>query len=158
MAWRPHDHLIDGYIDNTVPGKVTGYLRFVGMAEIVRLNLTGDFHRDIRGTVLLITKSTSEGHAQPEDYMDNFSPVQEGDAGDITAGLPPADYVDYPYIEWYSVDCGRVVLELEPHEIEVIGTPLYVGTQEPIDRQKQQAHLARFLANVSRSLATSDRK
>src|SRR5665647_2139588 len=49
MAWRPHEHLIDGYLDNTEPGKVTGHLRFVGMPEMVRLNLEGDFHREYRG-------------------------------------------------------------------------------------------------------------
>lgn len=151
MAWRPHEHLIDGYIDNRVPGKVTGQLRFLGMTELVRLNLAGDCHRDIRGAILSITKSITGREPEREDYMKNFSPIQEGDAGDITAGLPPVDYVDYPYIEWYSVENGRVVLELEPHEVEVIGTPLIAGDQEPLDRAKQQDHLARYLASLAAS-------
>ena len=50
MAWRPHEILIEGELDNTVPGKVTGWIRFVGMNEVVKLDLLGDFHRDIRGT------------------------------------------------------------------------------------------------------------
>jgi len=29
-------------------------------------------------------------------------------------------YVDYPYIEWYSEENGRVVLELDPLQVEVL--------------------------------------
>ena len=43
--------------------------------------------------------------------MDGFGLHQTGKVGDITAGLPPQDYVDYPYIEWYGDDNGRVVIE-----------------------------------------------
>lgn len=93
MAWRPHEQLIDGYLDNTVPGAVTGHLRFRGMDELVRLNLAGDFHRDIRGTVISIKRKHSDLSDEP-GYMDRFGIVQDGDAGDITAGLPPADYVE----------------------------------------------------------------
>ncbi len=52
MAWRPNDCLIAGELDNTIPGRVTGWIRFAGLAKAVRLNLTGDFHRDIRGAKL----------------------------------------------------------------------------------------------------------
>ena len=31
MAWRPSEYLIDGELDNTNPGKVTGWMRFAGM-------------------------------------------------------------------------------------------------------------------------------
>jgi hypothetical protein len=30
MAWRPSEYLIDGELDNTTPGKVTGWMRFAG--------------------------------------------------------------------------------------------------------------------------------
>jgi len=152
MAWRSNEQLIDGYLDNTEPGKVTGHLRFVGMSEMVRLNLEGDFHRDIRGAVLLITKCGTDDRSRREGYMEGFSSVQNGDAGDITAGLSPMDYVGYPYIEWYSLENGRVVLELEPNEVEVIGTPLVAGEQDPLDREKQTQLLGRFLARVAADL------
>ena len=45
---------------------------------------------------------------------------QSGNVGACTAGLPPAEYVDYPYVEWYSDQNGRVVLELQPAKIEVM--------------------------------------
>jgi hypothetical protein len=158
MAWRPHEHLIDGYLDNTVPGIVTGHLRFRGMDELVRLNLAGDFHRDIRGAVLSIKRGPSDAEPERPDYMDGFSAIQDGDTGDITAGLPPVDYVAYPYIEWYSLENGRVVLELEPHEVEVVGSPLIAGSEQPLDRTMQADLMARFLANVAGSLATRSGK
>ena len=52
-------------------------------------------------------------------YMKDFAFVQEGEVGDITAGLPPYPYVKYPYIEWYSKLNGRVVLELDEDQIEI---------------------------------------
>jgi len=140
----------------------------------VTLDLAGDFREDIHGRRIRLT------NPQPSDenialdrqgtYMEEFAPVQSGDTGDITAGLPlgswseelaqrlmakneavwnevgiPAAereerrrtyaqlyrkhieagdryfaYVEYPYIEWYSEENGRVVLELDPSQVEVL--------------------------------------
>jgi hypothetical protein len=41
----------------------------------------------------------------------------------IEAGDQYYPYVGYPYIEWYSDANGRVVLELDPAKVEVIGEP-----------------------------------
>jgi len=49
MAWRPYDNLIAGELDNTVPGKVTGWLRFLGMEEQVGLGLTHEQEVAITG-------------------------------------------------------------------------------------------------------------
>ena len=125
MAWRPYEQMVEGELDNTIPGKVTGWLRFVGMDEVVKLDLIGDFHRDIRGATICLSGCALDNEANHRS-MEGFSPVQTGGAGDITAGLPPQDYVSYPYIEWYSEQNGRVVLELEPEQVEVIGRPIPV--------------------------------
>jgi len=53
MAWRPYENLIDGELDNRMPGKVTGWIRFFrnGQEPLrVTFDLDGDFHDDIRGT------------------------------------------------------------------------------------------------------------
>ena len=50
MAWRPTEYLVKGELDNTVPGKVTGWMKFAGKGKKVIFDLKGDFHRDIRGT------------------------------------------------------------------------------------------------------------
>ena len=161
MAWRPYENLIAGELDNTVPGKVTGWLRFLGMEEQVKLDLNGDFHRDIRGTRIRLRNlqptdrnhTGATGEARQGSYMRRFSPVQTGEVGDITAGLPPHDYGVRPYIEWFSEENGRVVLELESEQVEVIGEPLPPDTQEPISRQKQAENMAQFLAGLCRDLA-----
>ena len=55
MAWRPTEYLIEGELDNTTPGKVTGWMRFAGMASNVTFDLRGNFHRDIRGAKIRFT-------------------------------------------------------------------------------------------------------
>lgn len=101
MAWRPHEQLIEGELDNSVPGKVTGWLKSVGLKEVVKLDLAGDFHRDIRGTKIRLRNPNPTQDGDRAKYLEGFSPIQTGDVGDMTAGLPPADYVTYPYLEWY---------------------------------------------------------
>ncbi|MFW6118818.1 MAG: hypothetical protein ACOC7S_00630 [Planctomycetota bacterium] len=158
MAFRPYENLIEGELDNRQPGKVTGWLRFVGMDQKVTLELEGDFHRDIRGTVIRLSNpepcdrngSGSLGESRSGSYMRGFSPVQTGQAGDITAGREPIDYVSYPYVEWYSEENGRVVLELGPEQIEVIGEPLDPETAEPVSREKQGENMMRFLSQFCR--------
>jgi hypothetical protein len=49
MAWRPNEYVIEGELDNTNPGKVTGWIQFAGLKDKVTFDLKGDFHRDIRG-------------------------------------------------------------------------------------------------------------
>jgi hypothetical protein len=142
-------------LDNSVLGKVTGWLRFVGLKEVVKLDLVGDFHRDIRGTKVRRRNPnpSDQGRDGDRPYLESFSPVQTGEVGDMTAGLPPADYVcGYVYLEWYSEQNGRVVLELDQDQIEVIGKPIPAVESDPISRQAQEEKMAKFLAGMSREL------
>ena len=100
MAWRPTEYLIEGELDNTTPGTVTGWPRFAGMNEKVTFDLKGNFHRDIRGAQIRLTGGRNEDDAEAVEYMAEMARHQTGDAGDITAGREPRDYVVYPYIEW----------------------------------------------------------
>jgi len=92
MAWRPYENLIDGELDNRTPGKVTGWIRFVRNEQPplrVTFDLEGDFHEDIRGTVIRLSNPyPSDRYLDGGTYMEGFTPVQTGTAGDITAGLP----------------------------------------------------------------------
>jgi hypothetical protein len=99
MAWRPYENLIDGELDNRTPGKVTGWIRFFRNEQPplrVTFDLAGDFHEDIRGTVIRLSNpNPSERHPdRGTTYMEGFSPVQTGTAGDITAGLPIAPWTE----------------------------------------------------------------
>ena len=94
MAWRPYENLIAGELDNTVPGKVTGWLRFLGMEEEVKLDLNGDFHRDIRGAKIRLRNpqpadrnhTGAVGETRQASYMHGFSPILTG----TTAAAPAA--------------------------------------------------------------------
>jgi hypothetical protein len=154
-AWRPYQHVIGGELDNTIPGRVTGWISFVGIEEPVTFDLAGNFHRDIRGAKIQLNNPNP---VQPTDeiraYMKNFAHHQTGVVGDITAGLEPQDYGEHPYIEWYSDENGRVVLELDRAQVQVVGTPLPWQKEKPISRDEQECNMARFLSGLAAGLAT----
>ena len=152
MAWRPSKYLLEGELDNTIPGKVTGWMRFAGMKNKVTFDLKGDFHRDIRRAKIRFTGDGEGGDAEAAGYMKDFAQHQRGNAGDITAGLPPQDYVDYPYIEWYGDENGRTVIELAPEQTRVIGTLLPWMKQEPVSRAQQSQNMASFLGDIAHAV------
>jgi hypothetical protein len=154
MAWRPTSYLIEGVLDNSVPNKVTGWLKFAGMKEKVTFDLTGNFHRDIRGAKVHLRGDGRDDDPDASGFMKGFSARQVGQVGDMTAGLPPHDYVKdrRGYFEWYSEDNGRVVLELDPEQVKVIGQPIPWIESDPVSREEQQGHMANFLAGLCRSV------
>ena len=158
MAWRPNKQFIEGVLDNTVPGKVTGWMKFAGMDEKVVFDLEGNFHRDIRGAkVRLRDNGESADAVQAAKYMNGFSTLQKGKVGDMTAGLPPADYVSgYCYLEWYGEDNGRVVIELETSQVEVIGKPIPPQESDPVSRVEQARNMDNWLGELARTLQIAD--
>ena len=151
MAWRPTQYVLEGELDNTTPGKVTGWMRFAGMSKTVTFDLKGDFHRDIRGAKIHFIGDGKEKDPTAASYMDGMAISQTGKVGDITAGLPPRDYVNYPYIEWYGDDNGRVVIELEAGQVKVIGQPMPAMESYPISREEQGQNMGEFLADLARA-------
>ncbi len=151
MAWRPTQHLIEGELDNTNPGKVTGWMRFAGLKDTVTFKLDGNFHRDIRGAKIHITGEGSNDDPAAAGYMDGFAAKQTGKVGDITAGLPPRDYSDTPYLEWYGDENGRVVIEPDAEHVQVIGRPIPACESDPISREEQQQNMADFLSSLSQA-------
>jgi hypothetical protein len=126
---------MDGELNNQAPGSVRGWIRFHRSGKTplrVALDLAGDFHEDIRGKAIRLSNphpaERNESLMRKGSYMDGFSPVQRGQAGDITAGVPVGVkddgdpsfvYAPYPYIEWYGPN-GRVVLELDASQVEIV--------------------------------------
>jgi len=154
MAWRPTQYLIEGELDNTAPGKVTGWMTFTGLRDKVTFDLEGNFHRDIRGAKIHFTGDAYEDNNDIDSgsYFEGFALHQTGKVGDITAGLPPCDYGREPYIEWFGEENGRVVIELEPVQIEVIGTPIPAIESDPISRQQQRRNMAEFLGGIAHAM------
>ena len=114
MTWSPTRYLLAGELDNSARGKIVGWMRFAGMKERVTLNLRGDFDPSIRGTKIRFSGSGNEDDILAESYMYGFATHQTRHAGDVIAGNEPC-------IEWFGDIDGRVVIELEPDKIEVIG-------------------------------------
>jgi hypothetical protein len=70
-------------------------------------------------------------------------------------------YVEYPYIEWYS-DNGRVVLELDPSQVEVVA-----GSQPPgektaeelaADKRRREKAFGDFMTGMVEGLSEENRK
>jgi len=154
MAFRPTQYLIEGELDNTNPGKVIGWMRFVGLKEKVTFDLEGNFHRDIRGAKIRFLGDAYEDNVDIDsgNYFDGFAQHQRGKVGDITAGLPPYDYGNRPYVEWFGSENGRVVLELESVQVEVIGTPIPAIESDPISRKEQSRNMAEFLGGLAQEM------
>jgi len=151
MAWRPNEQFIEGVLDNTVTGKVTGWMRFTGMKEKVVFDLEGNFHRDIRGAKVRLCGNGESTNAEASaKYMEAFSKLQKGNVGDMTGGFEPADYVrGYGYFEWYSDDNGRVVIELEQNQIEILTPPIPACESDPVSRKQQAENMANFLCGIA---------
>ena len=150
MAWRPSRYLIKGELDNTELGKVTGWMRFAGVRGQVTFDLKGDFHRDIRGAKICFTGKAKGNEPGAKLYMEDLAKHQKGAVGDMTAGLPPADYVSgFCYLEWYDDFNSRVVIVLGQDQVEVIGAPLPPDECEPVSRCEQNRNMAQFLAGLA---------
>ena len=153
MAWRPNEQLIEAILDNTVPGKVTGWMKFAGMDEKVIFDLEGNFHRDIRGAKVRLRGCGESANAkEAEKYMEGFSTFQKGKVGDMTAGREPQDYVDYGYFEFYSADNGRVVIEVDTDQVELLTQPIPACESDPNSRKEQAENMGQFLSGLAGDL------
>ena len=155
MAWRPTEYLIEAILDNTVQGKVTGWMKFAGLNENIIFDLEGNFHRDIRGAKVRLRGDGEITNAQQAaKYMQDFSTLQKGKVGDMTAGREPCDYgaLGQAYYEWYSDDNGRCVLELETDQVELLTQPIPAMESDPIDRKQQAENMAEFLGGMAEAV------
>lgn len=131
MTWTPSAFLLEGELDNRTPGKITGWLRFAGLAEQITLDLEGDFEPDIRGRKIGLKGVYFGKEAAAIEYMKGLTARQVGKAGHITAGWPPQSWTDYPYIEWYSATNDRVVLFPEPHQVSILDPAVDLMAKDP---------------------------
>lgn len=139
MAWRFDKCIINGEIDNTVHGRVTGKLWLLGREEPMILDLVGDAWPDLAGCKLTFVNPNPV--PQPQ-YDDGLSMLQTGSVGDITASMklkkllvPEEEWMkaikekrfqEVPwvlscslYLEWLSDRNGRVVIQTTDYTLEV---------------------------------------
>ena len=157
MAFRIHDSVVRGEIDNRVKGIVRGKIWIEGRAEPVVLELEGNAWPDLAGCVLTFT-NPQKRVAHP--HLDSIHPIQRGSIGDLTASRkvrvfdlpleeamamikrkekPPEHMANCLYLEWFSEANGRVVVESADYDL-TISTPEWRMTpEEDVQRASQAA-------------------
>src|SRR5689334_20116788 len=82
MAWRIHDTVVRGELDNRRKGVVRGKVWLEGRAEPLVLDLKGNPHPDLAGCLLKF-RNPLKPSAHPA--IDSLHALQQGVAGDVTA-------------------------------------------------------------------------
>ncbi len=82
MAFRIHDSVVRGEIDNRVKGIVRGQIWVEGRGEPVVLELEGNAWPDLAGCLLTFTNPQKR---VPDPHLDSLHPIQRGSIGDLTA-------------------------------------------------------------------------
>ena len=168
MAFRIHDSVVRGEIDNREKGIVRGRIWVHDRAEPVVLELRGNAHPDLAGCLLNFTNPLP---TTPHPGLDSLHPEQRGAIGDLTASRkvrvfdlpvkeaylmskrgekPPEHLANSLYLEWYSERNGRVVIESADYRLE-ISPPAWRLTMEEEKQRTEQAAAGfdNFLGKVS---------
>jgi hypothetical protein len=135
MAWRIHERISKGEIDNRQRDHVRGQIWLVGRDEPIRLDLSGNCLRDLAGCLVKFENPQAKPAAD-EDVA--LADRQSGVAGEITASrkvrvfdvpleealritregkAPPEHMGNCFYLEWFGDTNGRVVIESTDYEI-----------------------------------------
>src|SRR5258706_4249137 len=145
MAWRIHDSVIRGEIENRLKGRVSGRLWLDGLAEPVKLDLEGNACPDLAGCLLQFKNSAK---TFPMRKKPPFNPLQRGRIGNLSASQkvrvftvpeaeafammdrgekPPERTANALYLEWFSEGNGRVVIESADFELTISAPEWRVG-------------------------------
>jgi PAS domain-containing protein len=156
MAFRIHDSVVRGEMDNRVKGIVRGKIWVEGRDDPVLLELKGNAWPDLVGCLLTFTNPLKR---KPHPGLDTLHPVQRGSIGDLTASRkvrvfdvpleqalemlrrkekPPEHMANSLYLEWFSEANGRVVIESADYELS-ISTPEWRMTPEENEQRAKQA-------------------
>ena len=157
MAFRIHESVVRGEIDNRVKGVVRGKIWVEGRADPVTLDLNGNAWPDLAGCLLTFT-NPQKGiqHA----HLESLHPIQQGSIGDLTASRkvrvfdvplddalrmmdrrekPPERMANCLYLEWFSEANGRVVIESADYELSISAPEWRLTPEEDQERAKQAA-------------------
>jgi hypothetical protein len=153
MAWRIHEHVLRGKIDNRRRGRVTGEIWLAGIDQPLVLELTGDCAPDLAGCELSFENPASIPMTTKPPAVQ-----QRGPAGDITAArkvrafdvpieealamskrgeTPPEHMANAVYLEWFSERSGRVVIESANYRLQ-ISEPAWRYTKEEIAERERR--------------------
>lgn len=157
MAFRIHDSVVRGEIDNRMKGIVRGKIWVEGRAEPVVLELKGNAWPDLAGCRLTFTNPLKRVAHQ---HLDSLSAIQRGSVGDLTASrkvrvmeipMPeaylmkkrgehvPEHMANCLYLEWFSQQNGRVVIESADYELTISPPEWRLTPEEDAERAQQAA-------------------
>ena len=157
MAFRIHDSVVRGEIDNRVKGIVRGKIWVEGRAEPVVLEFKGNAWPDLAGCLLSFTNPQKR---VPHRELDSLNRRQDGQVGDITASrkvrvmeipMPeaylmkkrgehvPEHMANCLYLEWFSEQNGRVVIESADYELQISAPEWRLTPEENEERAKLAA-------------------
>ena len=145
MAWRFHEHILRGELDNTERGRVTGRIWLAGVAEPMTLDLRGDCAPDLAGCTFTFENPNPIPMTGPVPHPD-----QRGWVGDITASQPlrvfdlpieealalirsgreaPSHFANALYLEWHSTMNGGITIQTADFQL-TISAPAWTLTPE----------------------------
>ncbi len=172
MAWRIHDSVIRGELDNRERGHVRGKLWVQGQAEPVVLDLQGNAAPDLAGSLLTFENPGQKIPLRPGAQL---APVQHGTIGDLTASrkvrvcdLPPEEayerlekkeavperMANSLYLEWFSDANGRVVVESADYKLTISPPAWRLTPNEEAQRRREAARgFKGFIQKLSDILA-----
>ena len=157
MAFRIHDSVVRGEIDNRVKGVVRGKVWIEGRNEPITLDLKGNAHPDLAGCLLTFTNPQKR---IPHPHLDSLYSMQQGSVGDLTASRkvrvfdipveeaypmckrgekPPEHMANCLYLEWFSQRNGRVVIESVDYELTISAPEWRLTPEEDAERGRQAA-------------------
>jgi hypothetical protein len=176
MAFRIHDSVVRGEIDNRVKGIVRGKIWVEGRPEPLTLELQGNAHPDLAGCLLtFINPQPTVPLRDPED----LHPLQRGTIGDLTAsrkvrvpsvpmdeflnwpeekGRPPSHWANSLYLEWFSERNGRVVIESADYQLTISAPEWRLTPEEEAQRAGDAASgLAGFMGKLTEAIEEQQR-
>ena len=155
MAWRIHEHVLRGRIDNRTRGRVKGEVWLAGIDQPLMLDLIGDCAPDLAGCEL--------SFENPKPIPMTTRPPasqQRGPAGDMTAArkvrvfdvpieealamcrrdeTPPEHMANSLYLEWFSELSGRVVIESADYRLQISEPAWHYTSEEIAERERRIA-------------------
>ena len=176
MAFRIHESVVRGEIDNRVKGVVRGKIWVEGRADPLTLDLDGNAWPDLAGCLLVFTNPQKRiQHA----HLDSLHPIQRGGIGDLTASRkvrvfdvpldealrmmdrkekPPEHMANCLYLEWFSEANGRVVIESADYELSISAPEWRLTPEEDEERAKQAAAgMAGFMNKLTQAIEQHQR-
>jgi len=157
MAFRIHDSVVRGEIDNRVMGTVSGKIWVEARPEPVVLKLKGNAWPDLAGCLLTFKNPQKR---VPHPHLDSLHPIQSGSIGDLTASRkvrvfdvpleealemirrkekPPEHMANSLYLEWFSQANGRVVIESSDFELSISAPEWRMTPEQDAARAEQAA-------------------